>query len=83
MSYVNLLCLLFEVNFDDNAEYRQKEIHDLRDESQEDAREVAAKKSADRPGGLGKVASGDATCLVVRDSFRGGVCSALLHDLDC
>jgi succinyl-CoA synthetase beta subunit len=33
-----------KVNFDDNAEYRQKEIHDLRDESQEDAREVAAKK---------------------------------------
>merc|ERR1719201_2374639 len=33
-----------KVNFDDNAEYRQKEIFDCRDESQEDAREVAAKK---------------------------------------
>merc|ERR1719335_326599 len=33
-----------KVGFDDNAEYRQKEIHDLRDESQEDSREVAAKK---------------------------------------
>jgi len=33
-----------KVNFDDNAEYRQKQIHDQRDESQEDQREVAAKK---------------------------------------
>jgi succinyl-CoA synthetase beta subunit len=33
-----------KVNFDDNASYRQKEIFDQRDETQEDAREVAAKK---------------------------------------
>lgn len=33
-----------KVNFDDNAEMRQKEIFSMRDESQEDAREVAAKK---------------------------------------
>merc|ERR1740130_2297696 len=33
-----------KVNFDDNAEFRQKDIHDLRDFSQEDAREVEAKK---------------------------------------
>jgi len=33
-----------KVNFDDNAEFRQKAIHDLRDISQEDAREVEAKK---------------------------------------
>merc|ERR1719238_1024586 len=33
-----------KVNFDDNAEFRQKDIHDLRDFSQEDSREVEAKK---------------------------------------
>jgi len=33
-----------KVNFDDNAEFRQKPIHDMRDFSQEDAREVEAKK---------------------------------------
>jgi succinyl-CoA synthetase beta subunit len=33
-----------KVNFDDNAEMRQKDIFSMRDESQEDAREVAAKK---------------------------------------
>jgi len=33
-----------KVNFDDNAEYRQKDIFAQRDETQEDPREVAAKK---------------------------------------
>merc|ERR1712151_676476 len=33
-----------KVGFDDNAEFRQKKIHDQRDESQEDAQEVEAKK---------------------------------------
>jgi succinyl-CoA synthetase beta subunit len=33
-----------KLNFDDNAEYRQKEIHAKRDFSQEDAREVEAAK---------------------------------------
>merc|ERR1712029_799651 len=33
-----------KVNFDDNAEFRQKAIHDQRDESQENAIEVEAKK---------------------------------------
>lgn len=33
-----------KVNFDDNAEFRQKEIFKLRDRSQEDAREVEASK---------------------------------------
>merc|ERR1719146_318636 len=33
-----------KVNFDDNAEMRQKDIFAMRDETQEDAREVAAKK---------------------------------------
>merc|ERR1719247_3936389 len=33
-----------KVNFDDNAEFRQKAIHDQRDESQENPIEVEAKK---------------------------------------
>jgi succinyl-CoA synthetase beta subunit len=33
-----------KLNFDDNAEYRQKELFSLRDHSQEDPREVAAAK---------------------------------------
>ncbi|CAK0837214.1 unnamed protein product, partial [Prorocentrum cordatum] len=33
-----------KVNFDDNAEFRQKEIHAQRDTSQENAMEVEAKK---------------------------------------
>merc|ERR1719386_178688 len=33
-----------KVGFDDNAEFRQKKIHDKRDISQEDAAEVEAKK---------------------------------------
>merc|ERR1719453_2087703 len=34
-----------KVNFDDNAEFRQTELFSLRDESQEDPREVQAKKA--------------------------------------
>jgi len=33
-----------KINFDDNAEFRQKEVHELRDRTQEDAREVEAAK---------------------------------------
>ena len=33
-----------KINFDDNAEYRQKEIFEYRDRSQEDWREVEAAK---------------------------------------
>lgn len=33
-----------KINFDDNAEFRQKEIHELRDRTQEDPREVEAAK---------------------------------------
>jgi len=33
-----------KINFDDNAEFRQKEIHALRDRTQEDPREVEAAK---------------------------------------
>merc|ERR1712127_753026 len=38
----NFVCLDAKLKFDDNAEFRQKEVFDQRDWSQEDAREVAA-----------------------------------------
>lgn len=37
-----VLCLDAKINFDDNALFRQKDVHDMRDPSQEDPREVAA-----------------------------------------
>lgn len=37
-----VLCVDAKLNFDDNAEFRQKELFALRDHSQEDAREVDA-----------------------------------------
>merc|ERR1712192_301587 len=38
----NFVCLDAKLKFDDNADFRQKEIFDLRDLSQEDAKEVEA-----------------------------------------
>lgn len=40
----DLLCLDGKINIDDNAMYRHKELMILRDESQEDAREVEARE---------------------------------------
>ena len=40
-----VLAMDAKINFDSNAEYRQKEIFALRDWSQEDEREVIAAKS--------------------------------------
>ncbi|KAG0163853.1 Succinate--CoA ligase [ADP-forming] subunit beta, mitochondrial [Apophysomyces sp. BC1034] len=37
-----VLCMDAKLNFDDNAEFRQKDVFDLRDFSQEDSREIAA-----------------------------------------
>ncbi|KAL0082122.1 putative succinyl-coa ligase beta-chain, mitochondrial precursor [Phycomyces blakesleeanus] len=39
-----VLCMDAKLNFDDNAEFRQKEIFDKRDFSQEDPREIEAAK---------------------------------------
>ncbi|KAI8069231.1 hypothetical protein BC940DRAFT_298216 [Gongronella butleri] len=39
-----VLCMDAKLNFDDNADFRQKDLFDLRDFSQEDAREIAAAK---------------------------------------
>jgi succinyl-CoA synthetase beta subunit len=40
----NLIAADAKIGFDDNAAFRQKEIHEQRDSSQEDPREVAASK---------------------------------------
>ena len=39
-----VLCMDAKINFDDNAEFRQSDVFDLRDTSQEDSREVQASK---------------------------------------
>lgn len=39
-----VLCMDAKINFDDNAEFRQSDVFELRDTSQEDSREVAASK---------------------------------------
>ncbi|KAI8339402.1 hypothetical protein BC941DRAFT_420390 [Chlamydoabsidia padenii] len=39
-----ILCMDAKLNFDDNAEFRQKDVFELRDFTQEDAREIAAAK---------------------------------------
>ncbi|KAI7880904.1 succinate-CoA ligase [Lichtheimia hyalospora FSU 10163] len=39
-----VLCMDAKLNFDDNADFRQKDVFDLRDFSQEDSRETAAAK---------------------------------------
>jgi succinyl-CoA synthetase beta subunit len=49
-----------KINFDDNAEFRQKEVFALRDRSQEDAREVEAAKYDLNYIGL----TGDVGCMV-------------------
>eukprot|EP01006_Ploeotia_vitrea_P029999 TRINITY_DN62460_c1_g2_i1.p1 TRINITY_DN62460_c1_g2~~TRINITY_DN62460_c1_g2_i1.p1 ORF type:complete len:442 (-),score=268.18 TRINITY_DN62460_c1_g2_i1:369-1694(-) len=55
-----VLCLDTKLNFDDNAEFRQKKIFELRDTSQEDPREVIAEKNGLNYIGL----DGDIGCLV-------------------
>ncbi|CAD5111419.1 DgyrCDS728 [Dimorphilus gyrociliatus] len=53
-------CMDCKINFDDNAAYRQKEIHKLRDWSQEDPREEVASKAGLNYIGL----DGSVGCLV-------------------
>lgn len=40
----NLLCLDGKINIDDNALYRQPKLHDMRDTTQEDTREIRARE---------------------------------------
>lgn len=56
----HVMCIDAKLNFDSNAFYRQKEILSLRDESQEDPREVSAEKCGLNYIGL----DGDIGCLV-------------------
>ena len=37
-----VLCMDCKINFDDNAEFRQREVFSLKDDSQEDARDSKA-----------------------------------------
>ncbi|KAF6029013.1 SUCLA2 [Bugula neritina] len=56
----NVLCMDCKINFDDNTEFRQKEIFALKDESQEDARDSKANAA-----GLNYIAlDGTIGCLV-------------------
>jgi len=49
-----------KINFDDNADFRQKDVFELRDYTQEDSREVAASKAGLNYVGL----EGSIGCLV-------------------
>jgi len=42
---LQVICADAKINFDDNSDFRQKELFELRDETQEDSREVRAKRS--------------------------------------
>ena len=44
-SRASVYCMDCKINFDPNAEFRQKEIHDLRDWQQEDPRDAKAAKA--------------------------------------
>jgi succinyl-CoA synthetase beta subunit len=54
------MCLDAKLNFDDNASYRQQQVWGLRDQSQEDSREVAASEFDINYIGL----DGDIACMV-------------------
>lgn len=74
----NLIAADAKIGFDDNAAFRQKEIHDQRDSSQEDPREVAAGKWDLNYIGLGECCIVDccivdlkrAVCLYLKVSYN-------------
>jgi succinyl-CoA synthetase beta subunit len=55
-----VICVDAKINFDDNASFRQEEIFKMRDESEEDPREVEASKSGLQYVGL----DGNIGCMV-------------------
>merc|ERR1711872_619842 len=69
----NFVCLDAKLRFDDNAEYRQKEVFDQRDWSQEDVREVEAANYnlnyIALDGDIGCMVSG-ATSQQVKEAFK-------------
>jgi succinyl-CoA synthetase beta subunit len=70
----SLVALDAKVNFDDNAAFRQKEIHALRDTTQEDPREVAA-QAADLnfiglDGNIGCLVNGAGLAMATMDMIK-------------
>jgi succinyl-CoA synthetase beta subunit len=71
-----------KLRFDDNAEFRQKEVFALKDESQEDAREVAASKFdlnyIQLNGNIGCLVNGAGLAMATMDiiKLKGGAYSA-------
>jgi len=69
-----VLCVDAKLNFDDNAEFRQKDIFALRDESQMDHREVAAGKSGlnyiGLDGNIGCIVNGAGLAMATMDIIK-------------
>lgn len=74
----NLIAADAKIGFDDNASFRQKDIHEMRDHTQEDAREVAAGKwdlnYIGLDGNIGCMVNGAGLAMSTMDiiSLRGG-----------
>jgi succinyl-CoA synthetase beta subunit len=64
------MCMDAKFGFDDNADFRQKDVFALRDTAQEDPREVAAAKWNLNYIGL----DGTIGCLGMLFSDRSGIC---------
>ena len=69
-----ILALDAKINFDDNALYRQKEIEDLRDEYEEDSRELEAKGSGlsyiSLDGNIGCMVNGAGLAMATMDVIK-------------
>lgn len=68
-----VLCIDAKLNFDDNAQYRQKDIFALRDSSQEDPREVSAEEMGlnyiGLDGSIGCLVNGAGLAMATMDSI--------------
>jgi len=68
-----VLCIDAKLNFDNNAEYRQKDVFALRDPSQEDPREVAAEEMGlnyiGLDGSIGCLVNGAGLAMATMDSI--------------
>lgn len=74
----NVACVDAKINFDDNAEFRRKEIFEMRDFSEEDPREVEASKYGlnyvGLDGNIGCMVNGAGLAMATMDiiKFHGG-----------
>lgn len=74
----DVFCVDAKLNFDDNAAYRQKEIYAMRDESQEDPRDVEADRVGVQyiglDGNIGCMVNGAGLAMATMDiiKFNGG-----------